>query len=86
MLSVVPWTRTFDDQQLLLAINSDPDQGRTAWVSLDPVENPDGARLPACTPALQERSGRELIVQATGDGARVSLSVPAAGFVIYERG
>ena len=45
MLSVVPWTRSFDDQDLLLAINTDPHQPRYAWVSLDPIAYPAGAPL-----------------------------------------
>ena len=45
MLSVVPWSRSFDDQILLAAINTDPDQARTAWVDLDPDDNPAGKTM-----------------------------------------
>ena len=44
-----------------------------------------GARLTCLYSSAPGEIGQELIVQATGDGARVSLSVPVAGFVIYER-
>jgi len=84
MLSIVPWTRSFDDQRLLLAINTDPEQPRTAWVSLDPVENLAGARLTCLYSNAPEQVGQELTVQASGEDAVVSLDVPAAGFVIYE--
>ena len=33
--SVVPWSRIFSDQEMLLAMNTDPDQPRTAWVIVD---------------------------------------------------
>ena len=85
MLSVVPWTRSFDDQHLLLAINTDPDQPRTAWVSLDPDEDPAGTRLTCLYSSSPGQVGQELTVRAIGDRAQVSLSVPAAGFVIYEK-
>jgi hypothetical protein len=32
---VVPWSRLFDSEEALLAINTDPDQTRTAWVTID---------------------------------------------------
>jgi hypothetical protein len=84
MLSVVPWTRSFDDQHLLLAINTDPDRPQTAWVNLNPFENPAGARLTCLYSSAPGQVGQGLAVQAVGDRALVSLNVPAAGFVIYE--
>ena len=33
--SVVAWSRIFVDQELLCAINTDPDNDRSAWVTVD---------------------------------------------------
>jgi len=84
MLSVVPWTRSFDEQELLLAINTDTHQARTAWVSLDPAAYPAGARLTCVYSSEADQVGQELTIQAAGERRVVSLNVPAAGFVVYE--
>jgi glycosidase len=88
MLSVVPWMRLFDDQQLLLALNTDPVQPRTAWVSLktglgDPPF-PARRRLARLYPADSAQPGTELVVQTAGERQVVQLTLPPAGFAIYE--
>jgi glycosidase len=35
ILSIVPWSRILDDQEALLAINTDMGSARTAWVTID---------------------------------------------------
>jgi hypothetical protein len=35
MRSVVPWSRILSTQELVLAINTDYDQSRSAWVTID---------------------------------------------------
>jgi glycosidase len=35
MLSVLPWSRIFSDTEILCAINTDPDNTRSAWVVID---------------------------------------------------
>jgi glycosidase len=84
MLSIVPWTRSFDEQYLLLAVNTDADRSRTAWVSLKPDEYPAGKRLTCLYSTDAGQIGREITVQARGDRHLANLEVPAAGFVIYE--
>jgi hypothetical protein len=84
MRSIVPWTRLFDDQQLLLAINTDPDQPRTAWVDLHPRHNPEGKRLACLYSSDPAEIGQELEVRAAGERRVASLRVPAGGFCIYE--
>jgi hypothetical protein len=81
--SVVPWSRIFNNKEILLAINTDPDQSRTAWVTLDNDLNQIGdvlTRLYTTDPAVTPVS---LTVEAR-NGKAVQLTVPAAGFVIYE--
>jgi len=84
MRSVVPWMRLFDDQQILLAINTDPDHPRSAWVSLKTGKFNEGASLKCLYSSNAAQVGQELAVQVTGERRVVNLSVPAAGFVIYE--
>ena len=88
MLSVVPWMRLFDDQQLLLAINTDPGQERTAWVSLKTDQCrgllPVGSRLTCLYASDAAQIGQELTVQAAGERRVVQLGLPPAGFAIYE--
>ena len=35
LISIVPWSRLLDDQEVVLAINTDVNQPRTAWVTID---------------------------------------------------
>lgn len=84
MRSVIPWSRSFDDQNLLLAINTDPDQTRSAWVDLDANTYSAGLPIKCLYAADQSLVGQGLIVQASGDRQVVNLAVPPAGFVIYE--
>jgi hypothetical protein len=84
MLSIVPWVRLFDDQHLLVAINTDPDRPRTSWVNLDPGQIPVGARLTCLYANDPAQIGQELVVQSNGESSVASLIVPAAGFVVYE--
>jgi glycosidase len=84
MLSVVPWSRSFDDQNLLCAINTDPDQPRTAWSDLPPDTNPSGKTLQCLYATTPGQIGQNLTVRATGDRRVIQLTVPPAGFVVYE--
>jgi glycosidase len=84
MLSIVPWSRLFDDQHILAAINTDPDHPRTAWVSLDPASAPEGRRLTCLYSTDPAQIGQEMEARTAGERRVVQLSVPAAGFVVYE--
>jgi glycosidase len=84
MLSIVPWSRTFADQSLLLALSTDPDASRTAWVDLDPRLYPSGAHLNCLYSSDPAQIGQALEVQQAGERHVVRLSLPAAGFVIFE--
>jgi hypothetical protein len=86
MRSVVPWSRLFDNRELLLAINTDPDGPTTAWVIVDNDLHPAGDRLRCLHSTEEAQVGGEIAVQGVkgGSAKAVSLTVPAAGFVIYE--
>jgi glycosidase len=86
MRSIVPWSRLFNDRELLLAINTDPDNATSALVIVDNDLHcgDDHFRCIYSTDATQ--IDQEIVVQKVMDGAAkaVSLTVPPAGFIIYE--
>jgi glycosidase len=82
--SIVAWSRLFNDEELLLAINTDPDQPRTAWVTVEDELHQEGDTLRRLYATEPEGSPETLTVEAR-NGKSVRLTVPAAGFAIYER-
>lgn len=81
--SVVPWSRIFNDQEMLLAINTDYDQPRTAWVTIDNDLHKAGDVL-KCIYSTDAAQIGQLRSVETRNGKSVLLTVPAAGFVIFE--
>jgi glycosidase len=81
--SVVPWSRLFDEREVLLAINTDARQPRTAWVTIDDRLHRVGDRLTCLYSTDAGQRGKEVAVDAR-NGKSVELTVPAAGFVVYE--
>lgn len=82
--AVVPWSRIFDDHEMLLAINSDPDVPRSAWVIVDAGMNAAGSRLKCLYSSDPAQLGQETEVRAFGGARAVFLTLPPAGFVIFE--
>ena len=83
--SVVPWSRIFNDQEMLLAINTDPDQPHTVWVIVDYNLHAVGDRLQRLYTTGPSQEDQELtITDVLPNMKAVLLTVPAAGFVIYE--
>jgi glycosidase len=81
---VVPWSRLFDNSEILLAINTDRNEARTAWVLVDYDLHTDGAMLACLYSTKDQDIGRTIRVQSRPDGGRVvRLTVPPAGFVMY---
>jgi hypothetical protein len=80
--SVVPWSRIFSDQEVLCALNTEYDQARTAWVTLDARLHPPGTTLDCAYSSDPAQVGTTLTVEPR-NGSAVRLTVPAAGFVIY---
>lgn len=83
MRSIVPWSRLFDDREILLAISTDPDNALTAWVTIDDSLHRAGdtlACIHATDPALV---GGHVAVEAR-NGKAVRITVPPAEFVVYE--
>lgn len=88
MLSIVPWTRLFDDQEMLLAVNTDPHHSRQAWVMVKRGIQAYSDHLQCIYSTDENQIGHvlaftELVLESRSQQV-VELEVPAAGFVIYE--
>ncbi|MBI4785209.1 MAG: alpha-amylase [Oscillatoriophycideae cyanobacterium NC_groundwater_1537_Pr4_S-0.65um_50_18] len=83
MRSVVPWSRIFNDQEMLLAINTDYNQPRTAWVTIDNGLHQIGNVLKCIYSTDAAQRGQSVTVEAR-NGKAVLVTIPAAGFVIFE--
>jgi glycosidase len=84
MLSIVAWSRHFDDQHLLVALSTDPDGPREAWVDMDRQVYAPGNRLICLYANDPAQIGGSLEVQTAGERLAVRLSLPGAGFAVYE--
>jgi glycosidase len=81
--SIVAWSRLLGGQEVLCAINTDPDQATTAFVSIDRGVHADGSRLTCLYSSKAAEIGSTVIVEPRSGRAVVHLTVPAAGFVVY---
>ena len=82
MLSVVAWSRIFNDREILLAINTDSYNARSAWVTVDDSLHDEGSKLKCIYSTDKGQAGQGLNIERR-NGKAVFLNVPAAGFVIY---
>ncbi len=83
--SIVPWSRLFDGDEVLCALNTDPDHPRAAWAVIDHDLHAGGDRLRCAYSTDTTQVGSEITAVERGPIRAVWLTVPAAGFVIYER-
>ncbi len=80
--SVVPWSRLFDTDEIVLAINTDADRPRAAWVTIDDTLHPAPGELACLYSTDAAQIGTRAAIEAR-DGKAVRLVVPPAGFVVY---
>jgi glycosidase len=84
--SVVPWSRLFANQEILLAINTDADHSRSTWVTIDNYLHSDltgpAGRLTCLYSTDPAQIGTTTLVEAR-NGRSVYFTVPPAGFVIF---
>ena len=80
--SLVPWSRLFADEELLLAINTDPDRERAAWVTIDAGLHPGVGALICLYSSDPEQIGGDAVVEPR-NGKAVWIKVPPGGFVVY---
>ncbi len=81
--SVVPWSRVLDAQEIVVAINTDYNETRTAWVTIDNRLHEAGATLRCLYSSDASAIGSTVEVEGR-NGKAVKVSVPAAGCVIYK--
>lgn len=83
---IVPWSRVMNQDETLLAINTDPDNPHTTWVKVGEGIYPGSGKtaftcIYSTTPS---QKGQQITVQSASGVAAVQLTVPPAGFVIFE--
>ena len=81
--SVVPWSRLFDNQEILLAINTDAASARAAWVTIDATLHSTPGVLTCLYSTDPAQIGTSTPVEAR-NGQAVRILVPAGGFVMYQ--
>ncbi|MBD2436766.1 alpha-amylase family glycosyl hydrolase [Nostoc sp. FACHB-110] len=81
--AVVPWSRILSEQEIVAAINTDYHQPREAWVTIDNELHKEGDVLTCIYSTDKQQQGQTVKVEAR-NGKAVKITVPAAGFVIYE--
>jgi hypothetical protein len=87
MCSIVAWSRLFVDQEVLVAFSTDPEQPITAYSTVEPRFRAPGHLLKLIfwhTPAAASRPPQELVVERRSERLAVRLTVPPAGFVMYQ--
>ena len=82
ILGVVAWSRLLDDQEAVLAINTDMDNPRSAWVTIDASLHKPDDTLRCIYSSDSAQIGQALSVEPV-NGRAVRLTVPPAGFVIF---
>ncbi len=82
ILSVVPWSRLFDDREVLCAINTDAHQPRAAWVTVDASLQAERAALSCLYSTEAARIGTGAPVE-TRNGRAVHIELPPGGFAVF---
>jgi glycosidase len=81
--ALVAWSRILDNAEVLCVMNTDPRQPTTAWVTVDHGLHRPGRTLRCFYSSDAAQVGRTVIA-AAHNGSAVQLTVPAAGFAMYE--
>jgi glycosidase len=81
MTSMVAWSRIMSDREVVCAINTDLAAPRTAWVTIDAGLHAVGDKYQYAYSTDPTRIGSPVAAQAR-NGLAISVTVPAAGFVI----
>ena len=84
MLSVLPWSRIFSDTEILCAINTDPNNSRSAWAVIDKDLHKIGDFLTCLYSSDPGQTGSKIEVTEKNTMTAVLLTVPAAGCVIFK--
>ena len=77
--SVIAWSRLLDDEEFVLAINTDTNNALEVWVTVDNTLHEAGDRFTCLYPALLP----EAVVE-NRNGKAILIKVARAGFVVYK--
>ena len=82
--SIVPWSRVSSNKEVLLLLNTDCENPKTAWVTVDNNLHRSGNKL-KCIYSSQDKSriGSEIAIEER-NGKSVRITAPACEFAIYE--
>ena len=80
---MVAWSRIFDDREVVMAINTDSYNPRSAWVTIDNGLHSDNGRLQCVYSTVEDQLDQQLNIE-NRNGKAVYLTVPPAGFVIVK--
>jgi glycosidase len=85
--SIIAWSRIFAHTEILLAVNTDLDEDRTAWVTVDGTlyEERDSFECIFDYDEEEVVPRRQVTSVERRNGNSVKLSVPRGGFVMYLR-
>lgn len=79
---VVAWSRIFDNEEYLCAVNTDTTRPLTVWITVDHEINPPGRVLKRLFTCDSTRQGSSVTVESK-NGSAVPVTVPPGGFVLY---
>jgi Alpha amylase, catalytic domain len=79
--TLVAWSRIFNGQEVVVAMNTDTEHPRSAWVTIDDELHRVGDRLRCIYSTGEGRVGEEIGVVGR-NGKVVLLTIPAAGLAI----
>lgn len=80
--SIVPWSRIFDEREVLLAVNTDFFNPREAWVTIDEGLHATKSTLTCLYSSDANQIDSKTTVEAR-NGKAVWITAPPAGVVIY---
>lgn len=83
--SVVPWSRLFDGDEMLCALNTDPTQPRGAWSIVDAELHAAGEKFRCAYSTDPAQIATAVTVETRGPMRCVRLELPAAGFAVWEK-
>ena len=82
LLSIVAWSRLFNQREVLLAINTNFEASTSAWVTVDDGLHPVGRTLSCAYSSDAQQIGEQVTVEPR-NGKAVQIRVPPAGFVVF---
>ncbi|PYM44542.1 MAG: alpha-amylase [Candidatus Rokuibacteriota bacterium] len=83
MRSIVAWSRLFVEEEILLAVNTDPEKSSSAWVTIDDGLHAAGDTLTCLYSTDEGLIGGRVIIEPR-NGKAAPLTVPPGGFAIYK--